>query len=295
MTRLLHLTDIHFWRVCWNPLRLLNKRMLGNANVLYRRRKEFVQRQADVFGDYVVSLGVPDVLISGDFTSTALEEEFAIARAWVDRLREKGLAVTVYAGNHDVYTFESVRTRRFQRHFGDYLPDTGPMPWRIVLPGGTPLILAPTVCPNFFSSKGRITNREAAAVAERIAAEEGGGPILVSGHYPVLHETYAYRSAPERQLRNAGALRRAMGESGKRILYIAGHVHRFSYLDDPEHPNLRHLTTGAFFRHDPIRQRQGEFTEIRVEDGEFQAVQHVYYGEWRRTEAAPHGEGAAAR
>lgn len=268
---------------------MLNKRALGNVNVIYRRRKEFIQANAESFADYVSSLNVPDILITGDFTSTALEEEFAMARAWVDTLRDRGLAVTVYAGNHDVYTFEAVRTRRFERHFRDYLPSADPMPWRMTLPGGTPLILVPTVCANLVSSKGRISNKDVSAVGAMLADTEG--LAVVSGHYPVLDETYGYRTTPERRLRNAAALRRVLGESGKRVLYVAGHVHRFSYVKDRVYPELRHVTTGAFFRNDRERQRQGEFSEITVVDGGFRVHHHVFAGNWERTEIAPREDG----
>lgn len=285
---LIHITDLHFWGIVKNPLALLNKRFLGNANVIYRRRHEFHMPQAALYGAHLAALGISECLIGGDFTSTATHKEYEMGKDFVDSLVRGGMNVHLMPGNHDVYTFESVRTRRFQQYFGAFAPAEG-YPCRITLPGGTPLILAPTVCPNFLSSAGRITDREIEATRALVEACPQG-PILVSGHYPVLHRTAGYTSGRSRQLRNAEALRQALGETGRPILYIAGHVHRFSYTRDNVYPNLLHLTTGAFFLkrpHDPCR---GAFSTIRTDGSGFAVAWHRFDAAWETVdaEALPH-------
>lgn len=276
--RLLHITDLHFWEVVRNPLALLNKRALGNVNVYLRRRHEFHMDQADAFADVALATGIRTLLIGGDFTSTATEHEFALARKWVMRLAGKGMAIHLLPGNHDVYTFESVRRRRFEHYFREFIPQDG-YPARVMLPGGTRLVLVPTVTPNFISSKGRITRKELRAV-ERLLAECPDGPLLVAGHYPLLHKTYSYDSSPSRRLRNAEALRDLLGACPQTILYLSGHVHRFSHCIDPDYPRLHHLTSNAFFlqrHHDDVR---GAFTEIHVNSKGFQVFQHVLKQDW---------------
>jgi hypothetical protein len=285
---LIHITDLHFWEIVKNPLALLNKRFLGNANVIYRRRHEFHMPQAAVYGAHLAALGIPECLIGGDFTSTATHKEYEMGKDFVDSLVRGGMNVHLMPGNHDVYTFESVRTRRFQRYFGAFTPAEG-YPCRITLPGGTPLILAPTVCPNLLSSAGRITNREIEATRALVDACPEG-PILVSGHYPMLHRTAGYTSGKSRQLRNAEALRQALGESGRTILYIAGHVHRFSYTRDNRYPNLLHLTTGAFFLKRPHEQCRGAFSTIATDGTDFSVAWHRFDEGWETVdaEAVPH-------
>jgi len=280
---ILHISDLHFWEVVWNPLRLMNKRMLGNLNVYWRRRHEFVMHRAEEFADNAAGTGIRTVVMTGDFTSTATEAEFDMGRAFVEGLVHRGLKVILMPGNHDVYTFQSVRQRRFQHFFGEFLPDNG-FPHRFTLPGGTSLIVVPTVTANFLSSKGRIRRREVRETAALIE-ECGEGPILVAGHYPVLHHTYNYTTSKSRQLRNAELLRHALGESGRDILYLAGHVHRFSYVRDADYPALRHLTTPAFFLEHKQEALLGAFAEIHVEDGEIHVYQHRHTQTWER---APH-------
>lgn len=277
----LHLSDFHFWEIDLNPLHLLNKRALGMANVLLRRRKEFVMERAEAYSDTVAGLGIERVLLTGDFASTATEGEMAMGAAFARGLEKRGLTPTVLPGNHDVYTFESVRTKRFDRHLGAWMPG-GALPALKRLPGGTPMIFVPTVCPNLLSSKGRISEPEIRAVARLL--DESESPVVVVGHYPLLNDTYGYTMSAGRRLRGAGALREALGQSGREILYVCGHVHRFSYVRDDVYPSLSHLTTGAFFRTAHESDARGDFSEVRVEAGQFRVFRHQNIGDWVRSE-----------
>ena len=277
--RLIHVADLHFWRVTLNPFRLLNKRLLGNLNVCLRRRHQFAMNVSHAHARSVAAEGVGTVLLTGDFTSAALEEEFAMADEFMRHLHALGLRTIVLPGNHDVYTFESVRARRFERRFGRYLPAEG-YPSMLELEGGTPLLLVPTVCPNLFSSRGRIHDREIERVRELLP--RNGGPIIVAGHYPVLTRTPGYTLTKQRNLRNAEALREALGDIGRPTLYVAGHVHRFSYVRDEQYPHLHHLTTGAFFHRNTRENIKGEFASIAVHRDRFQVFRHVLRKDWER-------------
>ena len=282
--RLVHIADLHFWRVVFNPFRLLNKRVLGNINVYLRRRHEFRMNEGAELARVVASTGIKTILFTGDFTSTALAEEFELAAGFMERLHQKGHDAIVLPGNHDVYTFESRRRKRFEQYFGGYIPKGG-YPARAKLSGGTPVVLAPTVCPNLFSSKGLIRDEEIKQTAALV--NEVDGPVIVAGHYPLLEKTYGYRLTPGRRLRNAAALRRALGETERTILYACGHVHRFSYVHDEEYPNIRHLSTGALFRHNRKEEITGEFAEIWVHPGDFSVFRHTLGDNWRRLEEQP--------
>jgi 3',5'-cyclic AMP phosphodiesterase CpdA len=279
---LLHVADLHFWHVTLTPLRFLNKRLLGNFNVWWRRRHQFVMERATPYIDELVAAGPRNVLLTGDFASTSLDEEFVRARAFVEQLRNKEFAIHLMPGNHDVYTFESVRGRRFEQYFSGFYPPDG-LPARLTLPGGTPLVLVPTVCPNVVSSRGRITDTEVARVKDLLAVAPE--PLIVAGHYPLLDRTAAYEMTPERRLRNAAALRDTLGNCGKRVLYVAGHVHRFSYVADPKYPNLAHLCTGTFFGRNHREGIDGEFVELHVTGSSFSVYRHTHRDAWDRVPA----------
>ena len=289
--RLVHIADLHFWRIVLNPLRMMNKRFFGNLGVAFNRRHDFIMDRAEPFADAVAATGVSTVVLTGDFASTSLDEEFALATRFVNGLRQRGLDVHLVPGNHDVYTVESCRARRFEKYFHEFIPENG-YPARVTLPGGTPLILVPTVCQRPFSARGRVTIETVEAVSELL---EGCGPVaIVAAHYPVLHSTDGYDSNRFRRLENAELLREALGKTGKRILYAAGHVHRSSFVSDPLFPNIQHLTTSPFFGSNPASGADGEFTEITVTGEAFSLVQHRYAGRWTATPLAPGGRGSRA-
>ena len=285
---LLHITDIHFWEVVLNPLRLLNKRLLGNANVLLRRRHHYHTDRAIEYADALAATGAPVIFAGGDFTSTATAREFAQAAAFLDDLSARGLNVIAAPGNHDVYTFESVRRKRFEHYLGRFMPEAG-YPACIHLPGGTPMVIAPTVRPNLISSRGHIDDATIAKVTQWVAAAPPG-PVIVGAHYPLLPETGTYRSSAGRRLRNAEQLRQALGETGRNLIYIAGHVHRFSLVRDDTYENLLHLCTDAFVMGRKPGAQQGAFSEIHVMDSGFRVFRHERWQEWRREEEVPIAE-----
>ncbi len=277
--KVLHIADLHFWRLIANPFRQLNKRALGNFNLLMRRRHEFVMERAAPYLEHVSSLGIPDVVFTGDFTTTSLPEEYKMSWEFLRRATDAGLRPVAIPGNHDVYTFAAKRQDAFQQNLGEWA-SSDPLPALYRLPGGTPVILVPTVCPNVISSKGMVTAQEIAAI--RTLLEAVDSPVLVAGHYPLLNETPAYTLTPGRRLRGAEALRRVLGESGKTILYFCGHVHRFSYVADPQYPAVHHLTTGTFFGRNHAQQRGGEFSEIHAAADGWSVFNHIHDEAWRR-------------
>lgn len=280
--RLLHITDLHFWEVVRNPFQLFNKRFIGNANVWLRRRHEYRVERAGEYAEALAATGISTVFAGGDFSSTATEKEFAAAAGFLHDLQRRGLTILALPGNHDMYTFESVRHRRFEKYFAPFLPPDG-FPYRHILPGGTPLVLAPTAGPNVLSSRGRI----GAAAIEKTAALVMScppGPVLVGAHYPLLNHTREYRNGFSRTLRGAERLRATLRETGRHILYIAGHVHRASYTQDANGSSLFHLTTAALFRYHPKTGPSGYFTEIAVRKDGFSVFRHEYFDQWTRRE-----------
>jgi 3',5'-cyclic AMP phosphodiesterase CpdA len=243
--RVLHIADIHFWRLMWSPRLLANKRLLGMLNLRLRRVRKFDLSRCEEMANTLANEGAATVIAGGDFTTTSLEEEFQEARAFLEGLERRGLKVYAIPGNHDVYTFAAARQKCFTRYLGTFLPGES-LPARIILPGGTPVVFAPGTRPNVLSSRGSIGAVDIAVVA-RLVTEAPPGPVLVAGHYPLLYRTDAYAQGWTHRLGHAGTLRDALGKTGRTILYIAGHVHRRSETRDERYPNLTHVTSPALF------------------------------------------------
>lgn len=244
--RVVHATDPHFWHVTLNPARLAGKRALGMANLALRRRRLLRTDLAETFAREIAAQGPETVIVSGDLTTTSLEEEFAAARVFLDTLASLGPRPLVIPGNHDVYTFSSARRRLFERFLGDFLP-APELPARMLLPRGTPVVFYPSTGANVITSRGRMDREVIAQTAALVADAPTGRPVLLVGHYPLLPQTEAYREAWSHRLPRARELRAALAATGRTVLCAAGHVHRFSLVRDPEHPALFHLTTEPLF------------------------------------------------
>ncbi len=273
LLHIVHIADIHFWRIIWNPLCLLNKRFLGNLNVMLRRHREFAVHRAENYARVITQTGAKFALFTGDFTSTSLDEEFAQAREFVEQIQQQGLNVAVLPGNHDVYTFESRRHRRFENYFQGIAPESG-YPTNLALANRFRLLLIPTAQPNILSARGQVPDEVLQWIQQEIKTLDTE-PVLVAAHYPILYETRAYHSAPSHRLAGAEKMRDILGKSGKQILYMCGHVHRFSLTQDPQYGNITHLSTGALFRMDSRQNTCGEFSEILVSDRSFVVRRNV--------------------
>src|SRR3974377_2015502 len=98
--RLIHVSDIHFWRYALNPLQLFSKRLLGMASLLVRRARKFRLERVEQVVERVVSLQPDHILLPGDPPTTALPAEFRSARRALEPWLGDRDRTTVLPGNH---------------------------------------------------------------------------------------------------------------------------------------------------------------------------------------------------
>ncbi len=258
---LVHITDLHFFSQRVTISHFFSKRLLGYVNWVVNRSRRFDFTFADKFLARVRERKPRAVIISGDFTVTSDLREFEIAKEFVDDIKSIGVSVYLIPGNHDYYTFESVRNRQFERFFGEYLVSGG-YPAGVKLEGNLSMIFLHTVMPNFFSSRGVISREQLEKLAGIV--KNSNLPVIVCAHYPVLHRTETYYSNVTRRLGNASLLRQVLIGSRVPLLYIAGHVHHYSYTVDRDNSLVAYLTTPPLFYK---REYNGGYCEISF-DGE---------------------------
>ncbi|PRQ04703.1 cyclic 3',5'-adenosine monophosphate phosphodiesterase [Enhygromyxa salina] len=117
--RFLHCSDIHLLSLRGvGPHRFINKRLTGGVNLLLKRGKHHDEALFDRMVEHARALAVDRVVITGDLTNLALEQEFEHV---VAKLEGVGLPITIIPGNHDAYTRGSMRTRRFEIMLGQYM------------------------------------------------------------------------------------------------------------------------------------------------------------------------------
>jgi 3',5'-cyclic AMP phosphodiesterase CpdA len=158
----------------------------------------------------------PDlVAISGDFTQRARRTQFAQARAFLDALRYRYLAVP---GNHDIPLFDV--TRRFLSPLGRYrryiAENTEPMHADEEI-----LVLGLNSARSLTLGEGRLNERQIRTAVERLRTPEPHPIKIIVTHHPFDLPTDEVRH----QL--VGGARTAMAAFAKvgADLFLAGHLH----------------------------------------------------------------------
>ena len=121
--RIAHFSDLHVLALEGvSRSRFLNKRFTGLVNLRLKREHKHRPAHVRAVAREVARAKVDHVVITGDLTNLALEQEFeAVKRLIEEDLGFDAQHVTVVPGNHDLYTRGSMRDRRFSRFFAPYL------------------------------------------------------------------------------------------------------------------------------------------------------------------------------
>lgn len=128
--KIAHLSDLHVLDLEGvPPLAFANKRLLGYANLRFKRKHVHKAEIASLVFREVARAGVDHVVITGDLTNLALESEFRAAhRLIASTLDMPEDRVSVISGNHDAYVSDA-KLRPFETIFGAYtssdLPEFG--------------------------------------------------------------------------------------------------------------------------------------------------------------------------
>ena len=221
---LIHISDPHFHRLPRKPRQWFSKRGLGALNVLYRRGRLHPLERARRLVRLVDGMDWQHLVITGDVTQLALEEEFELAREMLAPLLARGAErVTVLPGNHDRYVAEPEGRDGFRAYFGEFFGQgeiatrTLSETWRLAAWDST----RPT--PPFVAS-GRVRPETLAATETWLAGLPGNARVVLANHYP-LHFEPPDRYSRAHDLEDNESLQRWV--AGRNIeLYLHGHVHR---------------------------------------------------------------------
>jgi 3',5'-cyclic AMP phosphodiesterase CpdA len=129
--RIAHFSDLHVLALDGvGARRFLNKRFTGWVNLRVKRAHKHRPSHVRAVAREIARAKVDHVVITGDLTNLALEQEFVAVRELLEE--ELGLGpdqISAVPGNHDLYTRGAMRDRRFTRYFHDYvasdLPELG--------------------------------------------------------------------------------------------------------------------------------------------------------------------------
>jgi 3',5'-cyclic AMP phosphodiesterase CpdA len=121
--RIAHFSDLHVLALEGVPThRFLNKRFTGWVNLRVKRAHKHRPAHVRAVAREITRAKVDHVVITGDLTNLALEQEFVAVRELLEE--HLGLdphEISAVPGNHDLYTRGAMRDQRFTKYFHDYV------------------------------------------------------------------------------------------------------------------------------------------------------------------------------
>lgn len=225
--RLVHLSDWHLAPLPRVGLkRLISKRALGWFN-WYRKRKGMHRRDVlELLLKDVASQNPDVIVVTGDFTNLALDEEFAVA---LDLLKDLAAIapLSITPGNHDAYThgampaLENFIEQARLLSEGEIVPSPALYPAYRVIKGVAVLMLSSS-CPTHLLSSGghlgQVQRDEAQRLLHTFASDQL--PRVVALHHP----PYAKQGSLFGKLSDAEAFESVIAYAGAELI-LHGHWH----------------------------------------------------------------------
>ena len=248
--RFLHCSDVHVTgEYLTKGLSLGWRRVPALGELYVRGRARHFKHAAETVRQIAADATrhqVDHLIVSGDLTAYALEEEFDGARAALEPWVSDPRRCTVIPGNHDTYTPGAVRARRFERRFGHLLVSDlpqhtreGPFPFVRLLGEEAAVVgllsaRVPLV-PGF--SFGVIGKRQLEGLDAVLADPKlSGRAVLVVVHHAPLNQ----HGQPDRRLHGLHDYP-ALFERlhGPRFAVLHGHIHhRYHHAASPLRPHV---------------------------------------------------------
>ncbi len=249
--RFLHCSDVHVIGDYHTPSvrRLGWRRLPALAELKLRGRGRQFAHSPETIRTIVADFDrhrADHLIVSGDLTGYALEEEFDGALAALSPIAADPRRCTVIPGNHDTYTPGAIRDRRFERRFGHLLvsdlPELtreGPFPFVRLLDDGAAVVgllsaRVPLV-PGF--SFGVIGQRQLEGLEAIIAAPQlKDRAVLVVVH----HAPLAKSGKPDKPLHGlVDAKKLFQIVHGPKFAVLHGHIHhRYHHPANPQRPHV---------------------------------------------------------
>ncbi|HLL54896.1 MAG TPA: metallophosphoesterase [Myxococcaceae bacterium] len=282
--RFLHCSDVHvtanydaipIHKLGWRRSIALLELKFGGRATRYAQAHEVLARIAAECQHREVD----HIILSGDVTAYALDEEFRVARESLGDVASNRRRCTVIPGNHDVYTPGAAKEARFHRYFGHLvesdLPEyrrEGPFPFVRLLGEDAAVVglnsaRVPAV-PGFsfgWVGKAQLEGLDALLADPRLANRA----VLVTVH----HAPFRHTGEPDRPLHGLKDAKELLKRlPGPRFALLHGHIHkRYHHEATSERPHIFGAGSSTEAGH-------GGFWIIEAKDGRIQSGQMVAFG-----------------
>jgi len=239
MTRLFHVSDLHFGREDRAAMRWF-------AGLVHTEK--------------------PDaVLCTGDLTMRARKAEFAAAAEWLGAL---GVPVTVQPGNHDLPYFNPLA--RLLDPYRRYRAVAAMLENPLDLPGVMVVPLKTTARLQFRNlAWGRVSHSGLKAALERLAEKPGSTVAIIACHHPLIRTDFTGHG----ETRYGADALALLAEAGADAV-LSGHVHDAFDVAHHEAGRVVRLI-GAGTLSERVRTTPPSFNELRVEAGALEVIRRT--------------------
>ena len=239
MTRLFHVSDLHFGREDRAAIRWF-------ASLVHAEK--------------------PDaVLCTGDLTMRARKAEFVAAMEWLGAL---GVPVTVEPGNHDLPYFNPLA--RLLDPYRRYRAVAAMLENPLDLPGVMVVPLKTTARLQFRNlAWGRVSHSGLKAALERLAEKPGSTVAIIACHHPLIRTDFTGHG----ETRYGADALALLAEAGADAV-LSGHVHDAFDVAHHEAGRVVRLI-GAGTLSERVRTTPPSFNELRVEAGALEVIRRT--------------------
>lgn len=279
--RIAQVSDFHYTQMTWNPFRLFSKRLFGNLNWLFKRKSEFSREPLKKLPELFKDLKVDFILLGGDFTSTAVKEEYVLAKQFISNLSQPWIAIP---GNHDHYTYWSFKTKRFYQYLNNQrkgiscsadfftLKDHG-VEAHLISSNEWVVALDTARATNPYSSRGLFSKKLEAYLTEILQLIPKSAHITLLNHYPFFQNDERRRT-----LERGDALRELIQKDGRIRLYLHGHTHRHTIANLQPNDLPLILDSGSC-----AKKNRGTWNLIDLSSNHCEVSVYTWNKDWQKT------------
>lgn len=216
--RLIHFSDIHF---CVFPklVQCFNKRFKGMLRQCIGGAPFHANCLAIRFPEFISTFHPDGFCISGDLSLTALDQEFSLAKAFIQKLSTQA-PIYLLPGNHDVYTKRSWERKVYYQYFPDSILQSERVHLHRLNNHWALVLLDCSYKNGWFSANGLVTPSQIDTLEKQLQHVSMTTQIIIANHFPLCSTNKPYHD-----LLNCECLQKCIERHPEVRLYLHGHDH----------------------------------------------------------------------
>jgi 3',5'-cyclic AMP phosphodiesterase CpdA len=219
--KIAHISDIHFFASTFHLKDLFSNKWIGHFNAKFRRKNLFITKFLDQLLASLIKESTDILIISGDLTSTSDKNEFALAKEFIEKVKDAGIKVFAIPGNHDNYTKKAYKEKSFYLLL-DCLPtfSDGSVHLEKIDPNWNLVLLDNTIFNKRLKANGLFSLEHKSKLTKIL---KGVKNVIIANHFPLEDHKKSH------SLLGSHMLKEILKEHKFPTIYLHGHTHKTSH------------------------------------------------------------------